>query len=209
MSLFAGMPHKREQPRNRKLALSLGSALILTGAAVIGVYWWNLRDAAQAQQRARAWLNRASVRPAPQVSAPAPAVAHSIHYGDPVGELDIPRLHLSIVIFEGADARILKIGGGHIPETALPPVNGNIGIAAHRDTFFRPLRGIHLNDEITLRTPAGTSQYRVTQTEIVPPSDVHVLAPAPGRDLTLVTCYPFHYVGNAPQRFIVHARKTG
>jgi sortase A len=194
---------------NRKLALSLGSALILAGATVLGVYWWNLRDAAQAQQRAREWLNRASVRPAPKVSAPAPAVGYSIHRGDPVGELDIPRLHLSIVIFEGADARILKIGGGHIPGTALPPVNGNIGIAAHRDTFFRPLRGIHLNDEITLRTPAGTSQYRVTQTEIVPQSDVHVLAPSPGRDLTLVTCYPFHYVGNAPQRFIVHARKTG
>ena len=193
---------------NRKLVLSFGSALIVAGAAVLGVYWRNLRDAAQAQQRAKEWLKSASVRPATQGWAPAPAIAHPIHRGDPVGELDIPRLHLSIIIFEGDDARILKLGGGHIPGTALPPGNGNIGIAAHRDTFFRPLRGIHQNDEITLRTPAGTFQYRVTQTEIVPPSNMHVLAPAPGRDLTLVTCYPFHYVGNAPQRFIVHARKT-
>lgn len=193
---------------NRKLVLSFGSALIVAGAAVLGVYWRNLRDAAQAQQRAKEWLKSASVRPATQGWAPAPAIAHPIHRGDPVGELDIPRLHLSIIIFEGDDARILKLGGGHIPGTALPPLNGNIGIAAHRDTFFRPLRGIHQNDEITLRTPAGTFQYRVTQTEIVPPSNMHVLAPAPGRDLTLVTCYPFHYVGNAPQRFIVHARKT-
>jgi sortase A len=193
----------------RKLALSFGSALILAGAAVLGVNWWDLRDAEQAQQRAKEWLKRASERPAPQASAPAPAAAHSIHRGDPVGELDIPRLHLSVIVFEGDDARILKVGGGHIPGTALPPGNGNVGIAAHRDTFFRPLRGIHRNDKITLRTPAGTVQYRVTQTEIVQPSNTHVLAPAPGRDLTLITCYPFYYVGNAPQRFIVHARKTG
>ena len=186
---------------NRKLALSLGSALMMVGAALLGVYWWNLRDAAQAQQRAKEWLNRASVRPG--------APGHSVRRGDPVGELDIPRLHLSVMIFEGDDAQTLKRGGGHIPGTALPPGNGNVGIAAHRDTFFRPLRGIHQNDQITLRTPAGTFQYRVTQTEIVPPSNIYVLAPAPGRDLTLVTCYPFYYVGNAPQRFIVHARKAG
>ena len=183
---------------NRKLAFWLGSVLILAGAAVLGLYWWNLRDAAQAQQRAKEWLKRASVRPGPRPP---------IRRGDPVGELDIPRLHLSVMIFEGADARTLKRGGGHIAGTALPPGKGNIGIAAHRDTFFRPLRDIHQNDEITLRTPAGTFRYRVTQTEIVPPSNIHVLAPAPGRDLTLVTCYPFYYVGNAPKRFIVHARK--
>jgi sortase A len=194
---------------NRKLALSLGSALMLAGAALLGVYWWNLRDAAQAQQRAKEWLNGASLRPAPQIWSPAPTPGHSVRRGDPVGELDIPRLHLSIMIFEGDNARILKLGGGHIPGMALPPGKGNVGIAAHRDTFFRPLRGIHQSDEITLRTPAGTFRYRVTQTEVVPPSNIHVLALAPGRDLTLVTCYPFNYVGNAPQRFIVHAKRTG
>src|SRR5579872_1204501 len=194
---------------NRKLALSLGSALMFTGAALLGAYSWNLRDAAQAQQRAKEWLNGASLQPAPQIRPLAPAPAHSARRGDLVGELDIPRLHLSVMIFEGDDARTLKRGGGHIPGTALPPDNGNVGIAAHRDTFFRPLRGIHQNDEVTLRTPAGIFQYRVTQTEIVPPSNIHVLAPAPGRDLTLVTCYPFYYVGSAPQRFIVHARKAG
>ena len=187
---------------NRNLALSIGSALILTGAAVLAGYGWNLRDAAQAQQRAKEWLKGARFRPVPQASA------HSIHRGDPIGELDIPRLHLSVMIFEGDDARTLKRGAGHIPGMALPPAKGNIGIAAHRDTFFRPLRDIRRNDEITLRTPTGTFQYRVTQTEIVLPSNIQVLNPAPGRDLTLVTCYPFYYVGSAPKRFIVHARKT-
>jgi len=192
---------------NRRLTILFGSALMLAGAAVLGVYWWNLRDAAQAQQWGRELLSRARVRPAPPGSAPA--LAHAIRRGDAVGELDIPRLHVSVVIFEGDDARILRLGAGHVPGTALPPGKGNVAIAAHRDTFFRPLRDIHANDEITLRTPAGTFQYRVTQTKIVPPSNVQVLDPAPGRDLTLVTCYPFYYVGDAPQRFIVHARKTG
>jgi sortase A len=111
------------------------------------------------------------------------------------------------MIFEGDDSGILKIGAGHIPGTALPSRDGNICIAAHRDTFFRPLRAIHQNDVITLRTPTGASRFAVTETEIVPPSQIQVLAKAPGRDLTLVTCYPFSYIGHAPQRFIVHAKK--
>jgi sortase A len=113
------------------------------------------------------------------------------------------------MVFEGDDAGILRQGAGHIPGTALPSGSGNIGIAAHRDTYFRPLRIIRANDVIDLKTPAGTSRYTVTETEIVRASDVSVLARAPGRDLTLVTCYPFSYVGSAPDRFIVHARKMG
>jgi len=116
---------------------------------------------------------------------------------------------VSVMIFEGDDSEILKQGAGHIPGTALTPGRGNIGIAAHRDTYFRPLRGIRANDVIALKTPTGTSRYSVTEATIVRPSDVGVLAGAPGRDLTLVTCYPFYYVGSAPERFIVHARKIG
>jgi sortase A len=99
--------------------------------------------------------------------------------------------------------------GRCIPGTALTPGSGNIGIAAHRDTYIRTLRAIRANDVIALKTPAGTSRYAVTDARIVRPSDVGVLACAPGRDLTLVTCYPFFYVGSAPERFIVHARKIG
>ena len=84
-----------------------------------------------------------------------------------------------------------------------------IGGAVVLAWYFRPLRVIHANDVITLKTPAGTSRYAVTETEIVRPSTIGVLSSAPGRDLTLVTCYPFFYVGSAPERFIVHARKIG
>jgi sortase A len=180
----------------------LGSALMIGGAVVLGLYWWTLQEAAKAQQRAKEWLARTTVV---HHHAPGPPIRR----GDVIGELEIPRLRISVMIFEGDDAGILKQGAGHIPGTALPRGRGNIGIAAHRDTYFRPLRVIHVNDVIALKTPAGTSRYAVTESRIVRPSDVSVLDRAPGRDLTLVTCYPFFYVGSAPERFIVHARKIG
>jgi sortase A len=182
----------------RELLARFGSALIFGGVAVLAWYGWTFHEQSVAQQRARRWLIRMT------------AVHHSaspqpVHSGDVIGELDIPRLQVSVMVFEGDDAGILSHGAGHIPGTALPPGSGNIGIAAHRDTYFRPLRMIHANDIITLKTPAGTSHYAVTETKIVRPSDIGVLAHARGRDLTLVTCFPFYYVGSAPERFIVHA----
>ena len=188
--------------RQRRLLIWFGSALIVGGAAVLTFDWWTLREATKAQQRAREWLIRTT-------AVPRPAPPRPVRRGDVIGELEIPRLQLSVMVFEGDDAEILGHGAGHIPGTALPPGSGNIGIAAHRDTYFRPLRVIHTNDVITLKTPAGTSRYAVTETEIVRPSAIDVLSPTPGRDMTLVTCYPFFYVGSAPERFIVHARKIG
>jgi sortase A len=188
--------------RKRGWLIWLGSALIVGGAAVLMLQWWTLHKAAQAQQRAKDWLTRTAA-----VHRPAPL--RPVRRGDVIGEIEIPRLQLSVMVFEGDDAGVLRQGAGHIPGTALPPGSGYIGIAAHRDTYFRPLRVIHANDVIDLKTPAGTWRYGVTETKIVRPSDVGVLARAPGRDLTLVTCYPFFYVGSAPERFIVHARKIG
>jgi sortase A len=190
--------------RKPRWLIWLGSALILGGAVLLAYYSYTLHERADAQRRAKEWLGRASAG-----HGSVPALAPPVQRGDVVGEVEIPRLHLSVMIFEGDDAGILERGAGHIPGTALPSGSGNIGIAAHRDTYFRPLRTIQANDVIALKTQAGTSRYAVTGTEIVPPSDIGVLAPAPGRDLTLVTCYPFYFVGSAPKRFIVHARKIG
>ncbi len=188
--------------RKRAWLIWFGSALMVGGAAFLTWYGWMLHERTAAQRRAKEWLSRATAIHAP---APMPLTRR----GDVIGELEIPRLQVSVMIFEGDDAEILKQGAGHIPKTALPSGSGNIGIAAHRDTFFRPLRGIQVNDVIQLKTPAGASRYIVTETKIVQPSAVGVLARAPGRDLTLVTCYPFYHVGSAPKRFIVHARKLG
>jgi len=187
--------------RKQRWLLWLGSALVMGGAVVLGWLWWDLHEASKAQQRAHVWLSQTTVEPYPQ--------ARAVRRGDVIGKLEIPRLDVSVAIFEGDDTGILRLGAGHIPETALPPGSGNIGIAAHRDTYFRPLRLIRVNDLIELKTPAGASRYMVTETKIVRPWDIGVLATAPGRDLTLVTCYPFYYIGSAPKRFIVHAHKVG
>lgn len=109
------------------------------------------------------------------------------------------------MIRAGSDARTLRLAVGHIPGTSLPGDGGNIGLAGHRDTFFRKLRDIEPDDEIRLVTPDGTFSYRVQRTDIVWPKDTWVLDDTGRPALTLVTCYPFTYIGSAPQRFIVRA----
>ena len=122
-----------------------------------------------------------------------------------LGRLKIPRLHLAAMVREGADSGTLRRAIGHIPGTALPGKAGNVGLAGHRDTFFRALRNIEKDDTIDFETDSGTFRYAVQSTQIVGPRDVSVLSAAGGRTLTLVTCYPFYYVGSAPKRFIVRA----
>lgn len=122
-----------------------------------------------------------------------------------LGRLRIPRLHVAAMVREGADSGTLRSAIGHIPGTALPGRAGNVGLAGHRDTFFRALRDIEKDDTIDFETDSGTYRYAVQSTRIVGPRDVSVLAAADGRTLTLVTCYPFYYVGSAPKRFIVRA----
>jgi len=122
-----------------------------------------------------------------------------------IGRIEVPRLKLSVVAREGIDVQTLRVAAGHIPGTALPGEPGNAGFAAHRDTFFRPLKSIREGDVVVVTTPRGVYRYAVTGTEIVEPDNVSVLDRSTGSLLTLVTCYPFEYIGNAPQRFIVRA----
>jgi sortase A len=123
-----------------------------------------------------------------------------------IGRLEIPRLGISAIVLEGADDTTLRSALGHIPGTALPSEPGNIGIAGHRDTFFRNLREIQLNDQIRLTTAYGSYEYRVESLNVVEPSDTAVLDNGATHFLTLVTCYPFDFIGHAPKRFIVRAR---
>jgi sortase A len=140
----------------------------------------------------------------PPVETPsAPPAPESV-----IGRLEIPRLKLAVMVREGADESTLRRAVGHIPGTALPGVIGNVGLAGHRDTFFRALRNIRADDTIELQTTSGTYRYLVNSTRIVTPRDVSVLKASGGETLTLVTCYPFYYVGSAPKRFIVHATQV-
>lgn len=125
-----------------------------------------------------------------------------------IGRLRIPRLHVSSMVREGVGESTLRVALGHIPGTALPGSPGNVGLAGHRDTLFRPLRQIRRDDLIRLETLRGTYIYRVEETEIVWPKNVSVLRLGPQPELTLVTCYPFSFVGAAPKRFVVQARQV-
>ena len=122
-----------------------------------------------------------------------------------VGMIEIPAVGLATRVLEGSNASTLRLAVGHIPGTALPGPSGNVGLAGHRDTFFRSLRRIKVGDEIRLTTVAGTFKYRVISLRVVLPNAIEVLNDTQLPTLTLVTCYPFDFIGTAPQRLIVHA----
>jgi sortase A len=206
---------KRSSPR------WLERALLLIGVLCLGVWAYARLDAGYFQYRAGRLLEKAlsarhsGTRAAPaadtdtlesfrrsgasQARTPAPE-------GTLVGRLEIPRLGLSAIVLEGVGDKTLRRAVGHIPETLLPEEGGNVGLAGHRDSFFRELKDVRQDDLISLQTLAGTFRYRVAWTKIVQPEDTEVLAETGTPALTLVTCYPFHYVGAAPERFIVRAR---
>jgi sortase A len=138
-----------------------------------------------------------------KTSAPTPSA------GMVIGRLDAPTVKMSTTVLEGSDDATLSRGAGHLEDTPLPGQPGNIGIAGHRDTVFRPLRNIHVGDPLEFTTAERLYRYRISKTLIVGPDDVYVLDPTDNPTLTLVTCYPFEFVGHAPKRFIVQAQLLG
>jgi sortase A len=127
--------------------------------------------------------------------------------GDLLGRLDIPRLGLSVAVLQGTGSRMLRLGSGHIAGTPLPGEPGNSAIAGHRDTFFRGLKDVHKDDQIQFQAATGLLRYQVDWVKVVEPDDISVLHPSTESSLTLVTCYPFYFVGPAPKRFVVRAHK--
>jgi sortase A len=125
----------------------------------------------------------------------------------PIGRLEIPRIHISAVVAEGTSPRVLSRAVGHAVGTALPGQAGNVTLAAHRDTFFRHLGDIRSGDIIQVDEPGHAYKYQVRFTAVVGPKDTWVLEPTEKETLTLLTCYPFHFVGPAPDRFIIRARR--
>jgi sortase A len=182
-------------------AITLAYFAFVIGDAWLFQYVENRRlDALLASRSApRSSLSLAASRGSAFPSLPAQGL---------VGRLEIPRLGLSVIVMEGTSTSTLRRAAGHIAGTALPGHAGNVGISAHRDTHFRPLKDIRPDDLITLTTLSGEFRYRVVTTRVVSPSQVEVLHPSPNEILTLVTCYPFYYLGAAPDRFIVTAKRV-
>lgn len=174
--------------------------LIAGGVSMLSYCGFVVAGAWAFQRSERIQLERISQFP---TTSPLPVEGRGLS-----GRIEIPRLGLSVMVTEGVSDGVLRRAAGHIPGTALPGEPGNVGISAHRDTFFRPLRNIQLADEIILTTVLGEYRYHVVSTRIVNPSEVSVLAPGPSEVLTLVTCYPFYFIGSAPDRFIVRAERV-
>ena len=127
--------------------------------------------------------------------------------GSAIGRIEISRIGVDVIIAEGTDGKTLRRGVGHVTGTSLPGEPGNVAIAGHRDTFFRALRNVQQGDEVTLTTVDGAFHYRVDWTTVVGDEATEVLSDSDEAILTLVTCYPFYFVGPAPKRFIVRAHK--
>jgi sortase A len=172
------------------------------GFALVDAWVFQRRESADLDRLLRA---RAASEGAPQ---PAPKSAPAAAADGLIGRLEIPRLLVSAVVVEGVDKTTLRRAVGHIPGTALPGEPGNAGLAGHRDTFFRPLKDLRIKDQIRFSTLKGDFHYEVESLKIVAPEDVGVLASSGENVLTLVTCYPFYFVGPAPKRWIVRARQV-
>src|SRR5688572_14026843 len=199
-------PHATPPPR--RALRRLERLLMILGIVSLGYYGYVSAETALYQSIENRELDAilaSGPPPPPRAARPAARRRMVPATGAPMGRIEIPRLGVSAVIRAGSDARTLRLAVGYIPGTALPGDGGNIGLAAHRDTFFRRLRDIRTDDEIRLVTPEGTFAYTVERTDVVRPRDTWVLNQTPEPTLTLVTCYPFTYVGSAPQRFIVRA----
>ncbi|HUB58897.1 MAG TPA: class D sortase [Candidatus Micrarchaeia archaeon] len=191
------------------LVRSFSNLLILAGFLALSAVGFVWAQARVFQRDASQRFDLAAARSSSEVTAPArisaAGTSQTASVGSVVGKLEIPRIGVSAIVLEGADAATLRKAVGHIPGTAMPDQPGNVALAGHRDTFFRALRNIRKDDLITFKTLSGPHNYRVEYFEVVKPEDVGVLKNTGRPTLTLVTCYPFYFIGSAPKRFIVRA----
>jgi sortase A len=182
---------------------------LAAGFVLVGVWAWsNLRgliyQSVHNQEFDRS-VRKRGLGPESRPAKRPPALRN----GEVIGRLIVPRLHLRAIVREGAGEDTLAVALGHIPGTALPGPTGNVGVAGHRDTLFRALREIRQDDLIEFETLHGNYSYRVRVMKVVNPKSVGVLQASQSPEITLVTCFPFHYLGPAPDRFIVQASLVG
>ena len=191
--------------------------LCLAGGAMllIGVGGNALYSRAAAASAVEAWAAARATTAQRQLHVPAPDTAlwsegrrakHHVDVQSTLALLRVPSQQLTVPVLPGTDDATLNVGAGWLPESAAPGEPGNVAIAAHRDGYFRALKDVQIGDHMTLQTPSHDYTYRVEWTRVVDPDAVQVLAPTSDPALTLITCYPFYFVGSAPQRYIVRAQ---
>jgi len=178
----------------------ISKILLLIGIICLGLYGFFTVQAHFRQKALEEELYQ-PLKPKVVTTEPARPRVRVLKEGDLFGRLEIPRLNMSVMVMEGDQDTVLRLGAGHVPGTPL-------AIAGHRDTFFRPLKDIKLYDTIRFTNEDGSTEYRVISTKIVGPKDTSAVDTTSGDKLTLITCYPFYYIGPAPKRFIVEATKN-
>ncbi len=192
----------------RRLIRLISSMMIVAGFAALGYVGYVIVSARYFQETEAAKFTKAAkletLSPVPKSNRTPRIVAN----GDVIGVIAIDSVGVRAVVVQGDSSDALRRAVGHVPETPLPGEAGNVALAAHRDTIFRPLRKVKAGDLVDFRTDTGVIQYRVRSTQIVPSSDVGILESRGRNELTLITCYPFYYVGHAPDRFVVRAEET-
>lgn len=210
MRLAVGKAALRETLRWTQGALFAIGIFLLAycGFALMDAWFFQRRESSDLDRLMRDRRTSSASTPSSESAAEtrhAPAVGAEDGL---IGRIEIPRLLLSAVVVEGSDARTFRRAVGHIAGTALPGQPGNVGLAGHRDTFFRSLRDLRVKDEVQFSTLKGDFKYEVESIMVVEPDNVDVLAPSDENELTLVTCYPFSYIGTAPKRFVARARQV-
>ena len=181
----------------RRLLLWIGTATLAYVGCTVAY--------AEVYQRYQSWKFDREIAITPAIHASTEEAAIELREGDVVGRLEIPRVAISVMVLQGTEEKSLAAGAGHVPGTPLPGADGNVAVAAHRDTFFRGLKDIRRGDSIRFSIRSQTFEYKVESMETVDPEDTSVIESRDRQELTLITCYPFYYVGSAPKRFIVHA----
>ncbi len=211
-----GKNPESRNPRARRWWLSLLSVLLIVGGGIflamgardyLGSLWG--QHEAEEEWNAPPPAPKSSGTP-PSSSQPAvpakPAIPAKPDLGTAFAKMSIPRLGITWFVYEGTDAKQLRLGPGHMRGTALPGTAGNCVIAGHRDTHFRILKDVRKGDDILIQTHQGKFRYTVTGTRIVKPTNISALRPTPDGEMKLITCYPFYYVGPAPKRFVVETQ---
>ena len=202
---------------------ALSDALTVAGVALMGIAALHYARGARAQREGSEVLRRKFASGYTPIAAAESdrddlprgsvlSVAAGYPFGQPIARIRIPSAQMDWVVFGGTDDATLEKGPGHVPGTAMPGQDGppeNCVITAHRDSHFRNLGWLRKGHTVELETAAGTETYRVVSREIVTPNEVRVLAATPRPRLTLITCYPFTYIGSAPQRLVVVAEPIG
>jgi sortase A len=189
---------KRNLPARKHILTGACSFFLAFGILALSYAGFSFADSHVYQAVETRKFERAIRPPKPRILAE----------GDIIGEIQVPRLRLNAIVVQGDSSASLRRAVGHLAKSALPGEWGNVALAGHRDTFFRPLRDIRLGDEIRFKTRERSFEYRVESIEVVAPTDIRVLNSSTGHDLTLLACFPIHYLGPAPKRLVVRAREV-